>query len=81
VRRAVPIAEAVAAGLVRREPDQADGWRTLLVRTAAGRALCDEVHGFRRGAFAEAMGDWNARDRAAFARLLSRFVVGLDDRA
>jgi DNA-binding MarR family transcriptional regulator len=75
------VAEAVAAGLVRREPDQADGRRTLLVRTAAGRALCDEVHGFRRGAFAEAMGDWNARDRAAFARLLSRFVAGLDDRA
>jgi DNA-binding MarR family transcriptional regulator len=71
------VAEAVEAGLVRREADQADGRRSLLVRTDAGRALCEQVHRFRRRAFEDAMAGWSARDRTEFARLISRFVGGL----
>lgn len=71
------VAEAVEAGLARREADQADGRRSLLALTDAGRALCDEVHRFRRRAFEDAMAGWTARDRTEFARLLSRFVAGL----
>ena len=72
------VAKAVDAGLVRREADQADGRRALLVRTDPGRALCEEVHRARRRAFADAMADWSPRDRASFARLLSRFVADYD---
>lgn len=71
------VAAAVAAGLIRREADQADGRRARLVRTAAGRAASEEVHRFRRSVFAAAMSGWSDADRADFARLLTRFVQAL----
>jgi len=71
------VAAAVAAGLVRREADQADGRRALLVRTPAGRRLSEQAHAFRRQVFGEAMAGWPAADRAEFARLLTRFVESL----
>jgi len=71
------VAAAVAEGLVRREADQADGRRALLVRTPAGRRLSAQAHAFRRQVFGEAMADWSAADRAEFARLLTRFVESL----
>ena len=73
------VAATVAAGLVRREADQADGRRALLVRTPAGRRLSAQAHAFRRQVFGEAMADWPAADRAEFARLLSRFVESLTE--
>ena len=71
------VAAAVAAGLVRRQADQADGRRALLVRTPAGRRLSAQAHAFRRQVFGEAMAGWPAADRAEFARLLTRFVESL----
>lgn len=71
------VAAAVEAGLVRREADQADGRRALLVRTERGHGLSEELHRFRRSIFAAAMSDWTDADRAAFARLLTRFVESL----
>jgi DNA-binding MarR family transcriptional regulator len=71
------VAAAVAAGLVRREADQADGRRALLVRTPAGQQLSAQAHAFRRQVFGEAMAGWPAADRAEFARLLGRFVESL----
>jgi DNA-binding MarR family transcriptional regulator len=71
------VAAAVGAGLVRREADQADGRRALLVRTERGNALSEESHRFRHSIFATAMSDWTDADRAAFARLLTRFVESL----
>jgi DNA-binding MarR family transcriptional regulator len=71
------VAAAVQAGLVRREADQADGRRALLVRTEPGNALSEELHRFRRSIFATVMSDWTDADRAAFARLLTRFVESL----
>ncbi len=71
------VAAAVEAGLVRREADQADGRRALLVRTERGNARSEELHRFRRSIFATVMSDWTDADRAAFARLLTRFVESL----
>ena len=71
------VAGAVEAGLTRREADQADGRRALLVRTERGNALSQELHRFRRSIFATAMSDWTDADRAAFARLLTLFVESL----
>lgn len=71
------VAAAVAAGLVRREADQADGRRALLVRTPAGRRVSADIHDFRRQAFARAMTGWPDGDRAEFARLLTSFVASL----
>jgi len=71
------VASAVAAGLVRREADQTDGRRALLVRTPAGQRVSAQVHAFRRQVIAEALADWPPADRAEFARLLTRFVESL----
>jgi DNA-binding MarR family transcriptional regulator len=73
------VAAAVEVGLVRREADQADGRRALLVRTERGHALSEELHSFRRSIFATVMSDWTDADRAAFAGLLTRFVESLAD--
>jgi DNA-binding MarR family transcriptional regulator len=73
------VTAAVDAGLVRREADQSDGRRSLLVRTPAGCAQSQDVHASRRQAFARAMVDWSDADRAIFARLLWRFLRGLGE--
>ena len=71
------VATTVTAGLVRREADQADGRRALLVRTPAGQQLSAQAHAFRRQIFGEAMSGWPPSDRAQFARLLTKFVDSL----
>src|SRR6266542_2755038 len=71
------VARATDQGLLRREADPRDGRRSLLVLTAAGHALLESVHRLRRGVFERAMADWPDRDRADFARLLTRFVGAL----
>jgi DNA-binding MarR family transcriptional regulator len=71
------VAGADEAGLTRREADQADGRRALLVRTERGNTLSEELHRFRRSIFTTVMSDWTDADRAAFARLLTRFVESL----
>ncbi|WP_188197013.1 MarR family winged helix-turn-helix transcriptional regulator [Nonomuraea sp. SYSU D8015] len=70
-------AAAVAAGLVRREADQADGRRSHLVLTDGGRAALEQAHQARQAAFAAAMEGWSAAERAEFARLLTRFVEAI----
>lgn len=67
-------AQALDAGLLRREADQSDGRRSLLALTAAGRAALARVHDVRHRAIAEAIAHWPVEDRDAFARLLPRFV-------
>jgi DNA-binding MarR family transcriptional regulator len=73
------VAAAVAAGLLRREADQADGRRSVLALTATGRERLDRMHAFRRARFATAMAGWTDDERTAFADLLTRFVAGLGD--
>jgi DNA-binding MarR family transcriptional regulator len=70
------VARAVEQGLLRREADQSDGRRAVLVPTEAGQAHLDELHVFRRSVFAEVMADWPDEDRANFGRLLTAFVRG-----
>ncbi|MEU7312938.1 MarR family transcriptional regulator [Streptomyces sp. NPDC007083] len=67
-------AQAQDAGLLRREADQRDGRRSLLVLTDEGWALLARVRQFRGSIVAEALRDWPEPDRAALARLLTRFV-------
>lgn len=67
-------AQALAAGLLRREADQGDGRRSLLVLTTEGREVLSAISEFRQSVIAEATADWTAADRADLARLLTRFV-------
>lgn len=75
------VAAAVEAGWLRREADQGDGRRSLLVRTAQGVALSERVHAARRARFAAATAGWTAADLDLFAQLLTRFVAGLTETA
>jgi DNA-binding MarR family transcriptional regulator len=68
---------AAEAGQLRRADDPADGRRSLLHLTPAGRAHLAQVHEFRRSVFAAAMAGWTEDERAAFADLITRFVAGL----
>ncbi|MGI5349179.1 MarR family winged helix-turn-helix transcriptional regulator [Streptomyces sp. CA-250714] len=70
--------QAIEAGLMRLEADQHDGRRSLLVLTPEGHAVLTRIRDFRRRIFAEATAEWPAEDRAAFARLLTRFVRDVD---
>jgi DNA-binding MarR family transcriptional regulator len=70
------VARAVEQELLRREADQRDGRRAVLVPTTAGQAALDEMHEFRRAVFAEVMAGWTEQDRETFGRLLTEFVRG-----
>lgn len=72
------VAKAVDSGLLRRQADQVDGRRTLVVLTASGQQQVDAAHLSRREVFARAMADWSPEERATFARLLTSFVAGVD---
>jgi DNA-binding MarR family transcriptional regulator len=71
-------ATAIELGLVRREADQSDGRRSLLRLTRSGERQLSQVHKVRQGVFDTAMSDWSQRQRADFARLLTKFVADLD---
>ena len=68
---------ALDASLLRREADQRDGRRSLLTLTTGGDEVLARIHDFRRRVVAEATRGWSHEDRAAFARLLPRFVHDL----
>ena len=68
------IAQLVRLGLVERVADPADGRASLLVATGEGRRVFDENRRMRNSRIAGLMADWTDDDRAAFARLLTRFT-------
>jgi DNA-binding MarR family transcriptional regulator len=71
------VAAAVDAGWLRRQAHPTDGRRSCLQRTREGRRVSSVVHRQRQAVFDAAMHDWSRADRATFARLLTRFVEGL----
>ena len=73
------VSAAIAAGHVVRLASQADGRRTVLELTEAGRAILAASERFRRSHYARVMADWPQEDRAELARLLHKFSQGLDE--
>ncbi len=66
--------DLVRRGLVVREPDTRDGRVTLVHLSARAVELLDDAEVERRGKLRDGLQDWSPSDRAAFVRLLSRFV-------
>lgn len=66
--------QALEAGLLRREADQHDGRRSLLVLTPEGRDVLARIRDFRRRIIADVTAGWSTADRAALADLMTRFV-------
>ncbi|GAA3043454.1 hypothetical protein GCM10020229_63400 [Kitasatospora albolonga] len=63
------------AGLLRREPDPADGRATLLALTPAGREVIATTRRRLAAAIESALADWPEEEARTFARLLHRFVA------
>jgi DNA-binding MarR family transcriptional regulator len=74
------IARAVEHGYLRRHSDPADGRRSLMRLTARGVKAVESMHDSRRQLMSHAMDGWTVEEQEEFATLLTRFVVGLEDR-
>ncbi|UAK29969.1 MarR family winged helix-turn-helix transcriptional regulator [Nocardia asteroides] len=72
------VAQAVSSGLLERVADQRDGRRSVLRLTATGCRATAEARADRCSAMAAAMAEWTPAERVEFARLLERFVDGMD---
>lgn len=68
------VGHAIDAGLVSRRPSPVDARRANLDLTAAGARVKQVADRFRRDYLDKLMQDWTARERAEFARLLTRFT-------
>ncbi|TDD80395.1 MarR family transcriptional regulator [Actinomadura darangshiensis] len=68
------VGHAIDAGLVTRRPSPVDARRANLGLTDAGRRVKQVSDRFRRAYLDELMTGWSARERADFARLLTRFA-------
>ncbi|GHF78187.1 hypothetical protein GCM10018790_65190 [Kitasatospora xanthocidica] len=62
------------AGLLRRQPDPADGRATLLALTDDGRTAVEATRQRLATGIEESLATWPQADAQAFARLLRRFV-------
>ncbi|MFD0902813.1 MarR family winged helix-turn-helix transcriptional regulator [Actinomadura sediminis] len=68
------VGHAIDAGLVSRRPSPVDARRANLRLTDAGTRVKQVADRFRRTYFEELMAGWTNRERAEFARLLTRFA-------
>jgi DNA-binding MarR family transcriptional regulator len=62
------------AGLLRREPDPADGRATLLALTAAGQDTVETTRQRLASRIEESVDSWPREEARTFARLLRRFA-------
>lgn len=68
------VADMVAQGVVQRQASQEDGRRSIVVMTAFGQRIIEEIHTVKQQTIAEITSDWSEEDVANFARLYDRFV-------
>ena len=71
------VRDLVAAGLVAKVRDPADGRAVLLSLTPEGAAVLESVSEARRRVLAEAIADWSDEERGALATALLRLGAGL----
>ena len=72
------VRDLVAAGLLAKVPDPADGRASLLSLTEQGAAVLESVSEARRRVLAEAIADWTDEERTALASGLLRLGIGLE---
>ena len=71
------VRDLVAAGLLAKVPDPADGRAALLSITERGMEVLESVAEARRRVLAEAIADWTDEDRSSLASGLLRLGAGL----
>ncbi|AYD00077.1 MarR family transcriptional regulator [Neorhizobium sp. NCHU2750] len=73
------VAELVAQGILRRAASQADGRRSIVVRTELGDELMGKFEETKRRLLAEMLDGWGEDDLAAFAVLFDKFVSKFEE--
>ncbi|MGO4437347.1 MarR family winged helix-turn-helix transcriptional regulator [Rhizobium sp. RAF56] len=73
------IAEMVGRGVLRRKASQADARRIVVVLTALGQRLLQEIHAQKLTVVQSITAGWPREDVEAFARLFDRFVSGFEE--
>jgi len=68
------VADLVARGILRRDASQADGRRSLIVRTEAGDKLLAEIRDVKRSLLARVLENWPEDELSAFSELFEKFV-------
>jgi DNA-binding MarR family transcriptional regulator len=68
------VAELVAQGILRRDASQADGRRSIVVRTELGDRLMADIHATKRRLLASMLDDWSDDELKAFSVLFEKFV-------
>lgn len=74
------VAAAIEAGHVRRLASQADGRKSVLELTDAGREMLAGAERFWLAHYDRAMAGWTDKERREFALLLTKFCEGLSER-
>lgn len=73
------VAELVAQGLLRRDASQADGRRSIVVRTELGDRLMAELDASKRKLLGSMLDSWTEEELGAFAVLFDKFVSGFEE--
>lgn len=73
------VAELVAQGLLRRDASQADGRRSIVVRTELGDQLMAEVDATKRRLLASMLDGWSEEELSTFAVLFDKFVSKFEE--
>jgi DNA-binding MarR family transcriptional regulator len=73
------VADLVARGILRRDASQADGRRSLVVRTEFGDSLLAEIRAVKRTLLARVLEDWPEDELNAFSVLFEKFVSGFEE--
>lgn len=73
------VAELVAQGLLRRDASQADGRRSIVVRTELGDQLMTEVDATKRRLLASMLDGWSEEELSVFAVLFDKFVSKFEE--
>ncbi|CDZ29516.1 MarR family winged helix-turn-helix transcriptional regulator [Neorhizobium galegae] len=73
------VADLVARGILRRDASQADGRRSLVVRTEFGDSLLAEIRAVKRTLLARILEDWPEDELNAFSVLFEKFVSSFEE--
>ncbi|WP_210011027.1 MarR family winged helix-turn-helix transcriptional regulator [Neorhizobium galegae] len=73
------VADLVARGILRRDASQADGRRSLVVRTEFGDSLLAEIRAVKRTLLARVLEDWPEDELNAFSVLFEKFVSSFEE--
>jgi DNA-binding MarR family transcriptional regulator len=73
------VAELVTQGLLRRDASQADGRRSIVVRTELGDRLMEEIDATKQQLLASMLDGWADEELGTFAVLFDKFVSKFEE--